>query len=98
MYFEIIILIYRFSHFSHLSFVSGPLEVELEVHLDVGRQQVVHHGESDVLLIVHVHVHSEKLGQQGVRILIEVHVVPWQQLLQELRLLVHDLKSKWYGM
>ena len=26
--------------------------------------------------------------------LIEVHVVTWQQLLQELRLLVHDLKSK----
>ena len=55
--------------FSHLSFVSGPLEVELEVHLDVGRQQVVHRGESDVLLIVHIHVHSEKLGQQSVWIL-----------------------------
>ena len=39
------------------------------MHLDVGRQQVVHHGEADVLLVVHVHVHSEKLGQQGVRIL-----------------------------
>ena len=41
------------------------------MHLDVGRQQVVHHGESDVLLVVHVHVHSEKLGQQRVRILNE---------------------------
>ena len=57
--------------FPHLSFVSGPLKVEFEVHLDIGRQQVVHHGESDVLLVVHVHVHSEKLGQQRVRILDE---------------------------
>ena len=41
------------------------------MHLDIGRQQVVHHGESDVLLVVHVHVHSEELGQQRVRILNE---------------------------
>ena len=65
------------------------------MHLDVGGQQVVHDGEPDVLLVALVDVHAEELGQQRVRVLVQVHVVAGQQLLQELGLLVlHRLQDE----
>ena len=45
------------------------------MHLDIGRQEIVHDGHSDVFLITLVHIHPKKLREQGVRVLVEVHVV-----------------------
>jgi hypothetical protein len=53
----------------YLPFVRGALQVELEVHFNTRRQDVVHDRQPDVLLVAVVAEHAEKLGQQGVRIL-----------------------------
>ena len=80
---------------AYLSFVSRSLQVKLEVHFDFRWQQVVHDCESDVLLIALVGEHPEKLWQQCVRVLVEVHVVAGQELLEKLRLLVlHRLQDE----
>ena len=47
---------------THFSLVSGPLEIVLEMHLDIGREEVVHHREPDVLLVALVAEHAEELG------------------------------------
>lgn len=68
----------------------GALQVELLVDLDPRREQVVHDDQPDVLGVAVVAVEAEELGQQGARVLHDVHVVGGQQLLQKFRLLVGD--------
>ena len=60
------------------------------MHFNTRGQQVVHDDQSDVLLVALVAEHPEELGQSCARILLEVHVVAGQQLLEELRLLHAD--------
>ena len=54
------------------------------MHFHVGRKQVVHHHKPDVLLVALVAEHSKKLWQGCARVLLQVHVVTWEQLLEEL--------------
>ena len=60
------------------------------MHFNIGGEEIVHDCESDVLLVALVAIHPEELGQEGVRVLVQVHVVPGQELLQELGLFVLD--------
>lgn len=60
------------------------------MHLNVGRQEIIHDDDTDVLLVALVHVHPKELWEQCMRILVQVHVVAGQELLQELGLLVLD--------
>ena len=60
------------------------------MHFNTRGQQVVHDDQSDVLLVALVAEHPEELGQSCARVLLEVHVVAGQQLLEELRLLHAD--------
>ena len=53
------------------------------MHFNIWWKKVVHHYEPDVLLVALVAEHSKKLRQGGARILLQVHVVTGQQLLEE---------------
>ena len=60
------------------------------MHSNTRGKQIVHDDQSDVLLVALIAEHGEELGQGGAGVLLQVHVVAGQQLLQELGLLHAD--------
>ena len=71
-------------HQSYLSFECRSFEVKFEMHLNIGRQEIVHYSDSNVFLIALIRVHPEKLRQQSVWILVQIHIVTGQEFLQKL--------------
>ena len=60
------------------------------MHFNTRREEVVHDDQPDVLLVALVAEHPEELGESCAWILLEVHVVTREELLEELRLLHAD--------
>ena len=60
----------------------------LLVHFEAAGEQVVHYDNSHVLGVAAITIEPEELGKQRSRVLLQVHVVAGQQLLQEVGLLV----------
>ena len=66
-----------------LALVDRALQVVLLVQRDIGRNQVVHDHETNVLVRTLIAVQAEELRQQGKRVLGQVHVIAGQQAEQE---------------
>ena len=65
------------------------------MHFDGGRKQIIHNNETNVFLVALVAKHPEELWQKCMRVLVQVHVVSGQKLLQKLRFLaLHRLDDE----